>query len=469
MSFVTDIARASSILAGAIAQAINSITDRVVLPISILPSAPVGEVLEPVGDAARAGADAVERIVDRLTGDGAGRVDEVAARTSRVLLASGQIVVSTRADAVATVRFTAQARNADWGRAGHESARVAVYVDGAYHSTVTVLAERTGEYAVNLAGVAPGTRTVELRDASDTTRAGVGAVVTVGPLRAVEITGDAALVQRHAPIVQLRDQDRGQAHSTSHSDSPLLLVPAVTRHADGSRTIAYRIAFSNEESGTPVPKLLATYGRTGDLEPIYRVRVAADGKVLESSYQAALHQWKSFDGQRAGDRPVIRVATANNNFSARVRAAGDGAERWSEVAIDDVGAATSDFDVMRAHPWTWAVMAKEVLREGKVAATGAARGAHQIGDPRRYLYVGPVSDAVRGAIELVGGIMVELRDGRRVLAKLARGFAGGRYAEGALELPDGVTGDAVRGVSLLGVRAAVLGADLAIRDLPQAA
>ncbi len=455
-------------LVGAISPVINSITDRIVLPVPVLPPVPVGDVLEPGGEAARAGADAIERIVDALCGTH--RLDENAVRATRRVLATGRVDVAGRADSATVVRFRAHVpAGTDWGTTSRESARVAVYVDGRYHSTVTVLAERRGEYGVNLTGLPAGVHKVELRDATDAAHgAGVGALVVEG-LRAERIDGDAALVQRHAPIVELRDQDRGRSHSAAYTDVPLLLVPAVTRHADGSRTIAYRVAFSNEEGGTPSPRLLASYGRSGDIEPIYTVRVAPDGRVLGATYQSALHRWRPFDGARVGERPVLRVATANNNFSTRARAAGDGAERWSEVALDGIDGATSDFDIMLRHPWTWSIMAKELLREGKVADTDAARGRFQIGDPRRYLYVAPISDAVRGAINLAGGIEVLLRDGRRVMARLVDGFATGAQGMGALELPTGVVGDAVVGVSLLGVRAVVLGKDFDARELARAA
>ncbi len=467
MSFVTDIARTGGILVGAISQVINSITDRIVLPVPAMPAVPVGDVIEASGDAARAGADAIERIVDAISGTH--RTDENAARVGRRLLAQARVEVPGRADSATVIRFRAQApAGTDWGTASRESSRVAVYVDGRYHSTVTVFAERTSEYAINLAGLPAGAHAIELRDATHAAH-GIAGALRVEGLRAERIDGDAALVQRHAPIVELRDQDRGSAHSAAYTDVPLLLVPAVTRHADGSRTIAYRVAFSNEEGGTPTPKLLATYGRTGDLEPIYTVRVGADDRVLQATYQSALHRWRAFEGARVGERPVLRVATANNNFSTRVRAAGDGAERWSEVALDGIDGATTDFDIMQRHSWTWTVMTKELLREGKVAATDAVRGRHQVGDPRRYLYVGPVTDAVRGAIELAGGIEVVLHDGRRVIARLVDGFARGEQGIGALELPPGVLGDTVLGVTLLGVRAVVLGERLESRELERAA
>ncbi len=463
MSFVTDISRTGGILVGAISQVINSITGSVVLPVPILPPAPVGDVLEPGSDAARTGADAVERLVDSIRG--IRHTDENAARAHRRLLAEGRVDVPARMDSATVVRFRAYApAGTSWGATSRESARVAVYVDGRYHSTVNVYAERTSEYAVNLTGIPVGAHTVELRDATDASHGTAGALRVEG-MRADRIDGDAALIQRHAPIVELRDQDRGASHSAAYTDAPLLLVPAVTRHEDGSRTIAYRVAFSNEEGGTPSPKLLATYGRSGDLEPIYTVRVAADGRMLEATYQSALHRWKPYDGARDGERPVLRVATANNNFSTRVHAAGDGAERWSELALDGIDGATSDFDVMQQHPWTWSIMAKEMLREGKVVATDAARGRFKVGDPRAYLYVGPVSDAVRGAIELAGGIEVVLRDGRRVIAKLVEGFARGPQGMGALELPSGVLGDTVQGVTLLGLRAVVLSEALQSREL----
>lgn len=459
MSFVTGIGHLGGVLTGMATELIDTFTNRVVLPVPILAPVPVGDVLEPIGAAARSGADMVERAMDALFG-GPGRVDANEARTRRRLLAA-TTVMGTGAAGVSIVQLHADASGTDWGVKGHESARVSVYVDGRYHSSVVLLSERDGTYRVNLGSLTNERHRVEIRDESDMGVASSAPVVDA--LRGEALTGTAALVQRYAPVLQLRDTDASGVHSSSHDDTPLLLVPAVTHEADGSTTIAYRVGFSNENGGTPTPYLMSKYGRTMDLEPIFKVRIAADGRVVERTYQSALHQWKPFDGDTMGDRPVLRVSTANNNYSARVRRAGDGEVRWSEAALDAVSASTTDFDVMRANPWTFTVTAKEVLREGKTVAAGQRHGYHTIFDPRRYLYVGGLSDAALGAAKLAGGIEVVLDDGRHVLARVGEHFAEGGFHQSALELPDGVSADAVRGVALLGVQAVVLDARLRMR------
>lgn len=447
---------------GAIAQLVNELTARLRVPGAPIVGVPTGDVLELAAGTARDGADAVEQLLDRLTGRR--ELDPQRARLERPLLA--RATVQTAGGAAAThLVFDADAPGADWGAPGRAAAMVAVYVDGRYHSSVLVLGERgQGTYEVNLAGLPAGRHDVELRAATDATVP----VARLGRVRTRAVAGDQALVDRYAPVLELRDVDPGTGTSVAGNDAPLLLVPAITRNGDGSRTIEYRVLFSNEDGGTPAPQLFAKYGRGVDVEPIYRVRVDASGRVLEARYQAALHQWRAFDGRLEGGRPVLRVSTANSMVSARTGGSRP-AERWSDAAIALSYGDPSDYDVMRAHGWTWAVMSKELLREAKVAAPGSRRRASQVADPRRYVYLGPIGDAARAAIELRGGLELVLSDGRRVVARLVKGFASGASRQAAFELPADALVDAVRGVSLLGVRALVLDATFGMRELAHAA
>lgn len=464
---MTEVRPQASLLCGAIGaiqQSLNELLARVVLGVRALPPVPVGDVVDPRRGAARDAADGLELLLDELTGRTVH--DPRLLRTTLPLLAAVDVEIDDaqhRAGSTARVVVDARAPGASWGRAGRESAFVAVYVDGRYHSTIVVLAERSEPYEVNLGALGPGRHRVELR--ADTTSAPVAPVVRVASARVVD--GELALVDRHAPVLVLRDTDPGGRDSTSRSDAPLLLTPALTRHPDGSRTIEYRYVLSNEDGGTATPDLLARYGRTVDSEPLYRVTVDAAGRTVHEEYQAAVHRWTAFDGERVGSRPVLRVSTANNLVSAR---AGErGAHRWSDAATAIITPATSDHEVLRTHPWTWRVMALELLREGRVAAADAARGARQVGDPRSYVYLGPLSDAARAAIALAGGLTVVLADGRRVLARVAPGFAQGSFHQSALELPAGVTGDSVRGLELPhDVRGVVLDAHLRMREVAAA-
>jgi hypothetical protein len=322
------------------------------------------------------------------------------------------------------------------------------------------MGERDGNYEVNLGALPAGTHSVELRAATE--EAPVQA--RIGAVSCRFVDGDQALADRLAPIVQLRDVDRGVRSSIAHSDAPLVLVPAVTRHADGTRTIEYRIIYSNEDGGTRAPLLFSRFGRSVDAEPLYRVHVDANGRVLDALYQAPLHEWRRFDGVTEGGRPVLRVSTSNNNVSTRT----DGsrtADRWSDAPVGIIDARQSEFQVMADQSWTWKIMAKELTREGKVAGDGSTRTRSQVGDPRHYLFLGPLSDAQKAAILAAGGVRVVLADGRHVLARIAEGFADGDFHQSALELPADAVADAVQGVELLGVHALVLGADYAARVL----
>ncbi|MCW2924981.1 MAG: hypothetical protein JWM98_2385, partial [Thermoleophilia bacterium] len=71
---------------GALQQLLNELTARAHHAIGPLPDVPMGDVLEPVGDGQRAGADAVERWVEGLLGDRRD-IDPQAARATRPLLA----------------------------------------------------------------------------------------------------------------------------------------------------------------------------------------------------------------------------------------------------------------------------------------------------------------------------------------------------------------------------------------------
>ncbi|MCB0877867.1 MAG: hypothetical protein KDC46_02655 [Thermoleophilia bacterium] len=445
---------------GVLQQLANELMSRVTVQVGPLPDVPIGDVIDTRRGAARDAADAVEVLLDALRGRH--DVDPQRARATRPLLLDTTVQGSSSGTSTRLV-VDADAPDAGWGTAGRESAMVAVYVDGVYHSTIVVLHERSEPYEVNLGELPAGGHRVELRAATD-----VAPTMPVVRSASARVTsGDEALVDRYAPVFVMRDCDTGERNSSSRSDAPLLMTPAITHHPDGSRTIEYRVVLSNEDGGTAPPDLLAKFGRTIDAEPLYRVTIDADGRVTDEQYQSPVHRWLAFDGEHHGARPILRVSTANNLVSARPGLRG--AERWSDAAIDIIAPETSDHEVMRAHPWTWRVMALELLREGRTAAADAVRGARQIGDPRRYVFLGPLDDAARAAIAAAGGLVLVLADGSRVLAKIAKGFAAGDFHQSALELPDGAATDAVRGVADLDVSAVVLDADLSMRVLRPAA
>ncbi|MCW2925455.1 MAG: hypothetical protein JWM98_2859 [Thermoleophilia bacterium] len=430
------IADVGSYALGMAMQAGNEITQRLHLPFLDLPRGPIGDVFEPPGDAARSGARLVERAVHALLGvEEAPSPDDV--RATRPLVA--EATVDGRAGATTRLELDLRAPGVGAGVAGRPPALLAAYVDGRYHSTVVVHEERTTPVSIALGELAPGAHRVELRSAQD--RAPLGAPApAVHSITTVYGTGTQAEVDRHAPILELRDAAASAGPlAAATDDTPLAQFPSITHNADGTRTIEYVTVFSNEDGGTRTQDLVSQYGHALDVEPTYRVHLAADGAVLDEAYQTATHDWRAFDGRHDGERPVLRVSSRNNMTSARL--APDGAERWSEAPVQVPGVdAPDDHGVFGVEPWVRRVGEDELAREGKVSATP---DRFQAWLPERTLEVGPLDPAARERIVAAGGMDVRLRDGRTVRATARPDFASGEYGWGGLLLPEGVTRDDV--------------------------
>ena len=119
--------------------------------------------------------------------------------------------------------------------------------------------------------------------------------------------------------------------------------------------------------------------------------------------QAEDHKWVPFAGSRNGTHPILWVSTDNNMVADRGPAdAVVFAPAPHLVALSN----QSREAVMDAAPWTYAVTAGEMAREGRIDPAASA-GSGKIPDPRRYVVAeacGELKDAtlaldigVRGA------------------------------------------------------------------------
>lgn len=287
----------------------------------------------------------------------------------------GPVLASTTANASGTapvtLRFQAAASGADFGKAGQESTAVSIFVDGKYHSTQAIFAERAGQdgfgsYQVNLGQLPAGAHRVEIRSANWLAgpKAEAAQVKSVG---SGELAGASAEVSRYAPLIVTRRnrvypegaRSDGRA-SMVRTDAPLLLRAELTGDPASLHVITYKVTLSDEDSGTPDPERLKVWGRTTDDEWCYRVLVDGRGQKVAPEKLKALqtaddpawqqlasalgkspadaaqflfapevvqygddkllggvhHQPRAFDGARQGDRPLLRVNSGNNNFAA---------------------------------------------------------------------------------------------------------------------------------------------------------
>jgi hypothetical protein len=194
------------------------------------------------------------------------------------------------------------------------------------------------------------------------------------------------LVARYAPVLYGRDLPEipGRWENAS-TDVPLPAYHTTGADAQGNRTIEYTTIWSNEDGGTNTPALMARWGRTTDIEWIYRVTVDAAGNRVSDAYQAANHETKAFDGVREGDHPLLQTATANNNTAAVTDPATASGYRFFLDTAATLPPARAREAAMDANPWTYQVMAKEMVREGKVEPV-ASPDTPLMSDQRGYLF-----------------------------------------------------------------------------------
>lgn len=364
-----------------------------------------GEVVV-VARGERAGADAMRELLRDLTVV-ARPVDRAAERAARQLLAAHELRVGP-GGGVVELSFDAAAPGNDWQQRGREGSIVSAYVDGVHAGDTVVVEEHDGRYSVNLGALAEGSHRVELRLARDAMHPGAAAV-QLADVRHRELTGDERLVAAHAPLIEGRDLGGpGGTAEAAYGDTPLLMYPTIVANADGTRTITYGILLSHEDSGTAALDLYSSLGRATDYSPAaYSVTLDAGERIVAESYEGVLHKRREFHGEHVGGRAVLRVATANNMLSDRVRGAGT---VWSPVPV--AGGSGGGARLMAEHPWTFTIMAKELQR--KAEAQGRwPRMPGQLGDPREYLHLFGESP-LRTALRAGRPVHALLVDGRRI-------------------------------------------------------
>jgi hypothetical protein len=230
----------------------------------------------------------------------------------------------------------------------------AVLVDGQVRQHIP-LHSRRHRYAVFLGRLEPGEHRIEIEGA---TLYGTPAIRE----------SDAEIVA-HAPILYARP---GTAERLS--DIPLLVYSERIPPA----TLQYTVIFSNEDGGTSTRALMARWGRTVDIEYVYRI----DPASKRATIQAKDHQEIAFNGVFEGSHPVLYVATENN----MVAAVGVQGIRYQLAPVLVDLTHRSRESVMDEHPWIWRVMSEELAREGKLRPYGAVEG-EKISDPRNYLFI----------------------------------------------------------------------------------
>jgi len=287
------------------------------------------------------------------------------------------------AEAVAAV--TASCERCDWGEKGREAAVLTLAVDGVHSQHLVLFRGELAAYRVLLGPLGAGAHRLTLTLDPRRSAAGSGAV-RVGSVSVETVAGGEPGYEglAHAPILHTRPGSLDR-----FSDLPLLAWVETRVRADGGRELRYSVIFSHEDGGTPLDRLMATWGRATDIELVYAVELDPAGLVRREEYQGEDHVFTAFAGRKEGRHPVLHVVTKNNMVRDRGRHTPRVAPAPVPFSLDGV----SREAVMDAHPWTYRVSGQEVRREGLVSSEP---GRKRIRDPRRFATLeacGEVRDA----------------------------------------------------------------------------
>jgi hypothetical protein len=317
---------------------------------------------------------------------------------------------------------------ADWARRGREAGVAKVTLDGGTPQHVILYggSERF-TYRVFLGRLQPGQHDLIIARDGEHSAAGAEVDVLDVKIQSVPASDPKYTSLSHMPVLYARANTIGR-----FSDVPLLAY-CEPLTVEGRRALQYTVIFSNEDGGTSTRALMARWGRTTDIEYVYRVYFKPDGSVDRRTVQGPGHKEIDFKGAYEADHPLMMPVTNNNMIGE----ASESSLRFqlAPVLVSGLNDRGSREVVMDDHPVLYEVMSKELEREGKLRSFGASSGEN-ISDPKNYLYVEFKANHRNSAFN----VMVTLRDGRVFSSDLGRiDYAIERdgWARAAIELPPG--------------------------------
>ena len=341
-------------------------------------------------------------------------------------------------DAEVILSLTATAPGADWGKEGAEAPLCDVLIDGKLNQNVVIFrGERRWAYKVFLGRFTAGKHELEVRRNSQWSAPHAGLKLESADLSELTSSDPDYVAIKHAPILMGRADTIGR-----YSDLPLLMWYEELPVRSG-RLLQYSIVFTNEDGGTATDALMARWGRTTDIEYIYRVQFDAAGKIVKEVFQAPDHKDLDFQGEKIAEHPLLLDATLNNVFSDHGNTAVQYRMLPFKVDLSD----GSRERVMDMNPWTYYLSALEMNKEGKTREYGGDGGS-KISDARNYLYL--EFNGENKGCGLVGWIKLQndakwysSHRGHLDLSVVRSG-----WARTAIELPPGVNSSKIEQVAL---------------------
>lgn len=297
------------------------------------------------------------------------------AATGALFAETFRFTVTRPAEVIVELEMASAGSN--WAVPGREAALATLTIDGRDTQHVMLYAgEERYVYAAFLGAFAAGDHRLRIERNERYSARGSGLQVLAARFREIADADPYRLILAHAPILFARANTVG-----AFTDIPLISYCERLDEA-GRPLLQYTMIFSNEDGGTSTRALMARWGRTTDIEYIYRAWLTPGGDVERATMQAADHTEVEFHGRRFGEHPILIPSTDNNMVSDR----GSSPIQYRIPPVLADLTAHSREQVMDDYPITYRVMAQELEREGKLRPFGAVDG-EKIGDPRNYVYL----------------------------------------------------------------------------------
>jgi hypothetical protein len=359
----------------------------------------------------------------------------------------------------ALLDLTAIAPGVNWEEKDKESAVITLSLDGKYNQDIVLfMGQQKFTYKVSLGHVEPGVHSLKAAFNRDKSPVGAKQVNIIKmDTNVVSSDSEDALAYRFSPILYGRNLPTiPGAYENNYTDVPLMMYHTQSKAANGNITIEYTVICSNEDGGTNTPALMARWGRTTDIEWIYRVTLDPSHKVISEKYQSPGHGTVDFDGLKEQDHPLMYTSTSNNNFSAVKAGDSTNGYRFFLDASQVLPSNRTREYIMDQNPWTYQVMAKEMIREGKIESI-ANPDSQEVSDQRNYLYVelNKTTSPANGSVGIGTAIGVKLKGDPKLYVSNHNvpdwSITRDNAAATTVELPQGTTTNDIESIQAMAV------------------
>lgn len=297
------------------------------------------------------------------------------------------------------LELNASAPGTDWLAPGRESAVATLTLDGRYNQDVVLFRGATSHtYRLALGRVEEGRHTIEVDFNREKSPAGATGVrvnrfkveVIESDVEGTDIGEDPeAVVQEHSPILYGRNlPEIPGRYENNHTDAPILMYHTVSTAPNGLTTLEYTVFWSNEDGGTNNPALMARWGRTTDVEWVYNYQVTLnqDREIVRELYHGRNHVPMPFTGAKEDRHPLLQTDANNNTLIQVTDPSRTTGYRFFMDPSKELPPNRAREVMMDRQPWTYQIMAKEVIREGRIEPVSDP-ATPEVSDQRNYLYI----------------------------------------------------------------------------------